>query len=131
MIARDTNVWARAFLGDDPAQSTAARAAIEKGTQGKGVFVPLLVLVELYWVLKSAPGWDAAKVHQALGSLLEVEGIEVDQAPTIREALDLSSGAVGLADNLITLTAKTRGCSRLLTFDARLAKTGRATLLRA
>lgn len=131
MIALDTNIWARAFLGDDPAQSAAARTAIEKGTQGKGVFIPLLVLVELYWVLKSAPGWDAARVHQALGSVLEVDGVEVDQAPMIREALDLSSGTVGLADNLLALMVKARGCSRFLTFDARLAKTGRAALLKA
>ncbi|WP_005038332.1 PIN domain-containing protein [Holophaga foetida] len=131
MIALDTNVWARAFLGDDPAQSAAARAAIEKGAQGKGVFVPLLVLVELYWVLKSAPGWDAARVHQALGSLLEVEGVEVDQAAMIREALELSTGAVGLADNLLALMVKAQGCTKFLTFDTRLAKTGRASLLKA
>ena len=114
MIALDTNVWARAFLGDDPAQSAAARSAIEKGTKGKGVFVPLLLMVELYWVLKSAPGWDAARVHGALESLLDVEGVEVGSAPLIREALGLCTGAVGLADNLLALQVKEHGCTRFL-----------------
>lgn len=130
MIALDTNVWARALLGDDAKQSAAARAAIEKGCRGSGVFVPLLVLVELAWVLKSAPGWDAARVHGALGGLLEAEGIEVEAAPLVREALALSTGGSGLADNLIALGARDRGCSKLLTFDARLAKADRAVLLK-
>jgi len=59
-----------------------------------------------------------------------MEGIEVEAAGMAREALALSSGSVGLADNLIALGARVRGCSKLLTFDARFAKTGRAELLK-
>jgi predicted nucleic-acid-binding protein len=47
-----------------------------------------------------------------------------------REALALSTGSVGLSDNLIALRTRTRGCSKLLTFDARFARTGRAELLK-
>jgi len=130
VIALDTNVWARALLGDDVKQSPAARAAIEKGCRGSGVFVPLLVLVELAWVLKSAPGWDVPRVQGALGGLLDAEGVEVGAASLAREALALSTGSAGLADNLIALGARDRGCAKLLTFDARFAKAGRAVLLK-
>lgn len=131
MIALDTNLWARAILGDDPKQSGAARKAISQAATGKGIFLPLLVFVELAWVLKSAPGWDQTRVREALERLLNMEGVEVEAASLVREALDLSTGAVGLADNIVALIAQARGCSKLLTFDARLAKTGRAVLLKS
>lgn len=131
MIGVDTNVLARTLLGDDPRQSPAAQKAIVHAARNGGVFVSLLVFVELGWVLGAAPGWSAAHVHEALDALLNMEGIEVEAAPMVREALALSTGAVGLADNLIALRAKARGCSKLLTFDARFAKTGRAELVTA
>jgi predicted nucleic-acid-binding protein len=59
-----------------------------------------------------------------------MEGIEVENVQTVREALALSTRAVGLADNLIALKAHSWGCSKLLTFDSRFAKTGRAELLK-
>lgn len=130
MIAADTNIWARAILGDDAKQSPAARKAIGQAASSSGIFVPLLVFVELGWVLGSAPGWASVQVQKALESLLNMEGVDVESAALAREALALSTGSVGLADNLIALTAKNRECSKLLTFDARLAKTGRAVLLK-
>ena len=50
-LAADTNVWARAYLNDDAKQAQRARAAIEAACGGEGIFVPLLVLAELFWVL--------------------------------------------------------------------------------
>ena len=130
MIAADTNLWTRAILGDDAKQSPAARKAIGQAASSSGIFVPLLVFVELGWVLESAPGWASARVQEAMERLLNMEGVEVEDASLAREALALSTGAVGLADNFIALMAKERGCTKLLTFDARLAKTGRAVLLK-
>jgi len=130
MIALDTNLWARAILGDDPRQSPAAQKAITEAVIGPGIFVPMLVFVELAWVLKSAPGWAAARAQQALERLLNLERVEVEASPLVREALELCTGSVGLADNLVCLLARARGCTRLLTFDTRLAKSGRAELLK-
>ncbi len=131
MIGLDTNVWARAILGDDPKQSRTAREAITAGAVSQGIFVPLLVFVELGWVLGSAPGWTASRVRQALETLLAAAGVEVESSPTLREALGNSTGSVGLADHLIVLSAHGRGCAKLLTFDAKLAHTGKAELLKA
>jgi predicted nucleic-acid-binding protein len=130
VIAFDTNVWARAILGDDTKQSALARKSIETAMP-ESIFVPILVLVELSWVLRSAPGWDAEQTHTALDRILNMDGVEVEVAPLAREALVLSSGAVGLADNIVSLIAREHGCTRLLTFDARLAKTGCVELLKA
>lgn len=130
MIAVDTNLWARAILGDDPRQSPAARQAIAEAAAGPGIFVPVLVFVELAWILKSAPDWGSVRIQQALERLLNMEGVEVEAAVTVRAALDLSTGSVGLVDNLVSQLARERGCTKLLTLDARFAKTGRAILLK-
>jgi predicted nucleic-acid-binding protein len=130
MIGVDTNILARVLLGDDPKQSPAAHKAVIHEARTGGVFVPLLVFVELGWVLSAAPGWNAPHVHRALEALLNMEGIEVEASGMAKEALALSTGSVGLADNLIALGTQARGCARLLTFDARFAKTGRAELLK-
>lgn len=131
MIGLDTNVWARAILGDDPKQSRAAREAIKAAAAGQGVFVPLLVFVELGWVLGSAPGWTASRAHQALETLLGTAGVDVESAATVREALGNSTSSIGLADNLIVLSTQGRGCAKVLTFDAKLVRTGKAELLKA
>ena len=47
MIVVDTNIWARAFLGDHPDQAPRARQALASARRKEGVFVPLVVLAEL------------------------------------------------------------------------------------
>lgn len=79
--------------------------ALARNEGSGGVFVPLLVFVELGWVLGAAPGWDAGHVHRALDALLNMEGIEVEAAGIAKEALALGTGSLGLADNLIALGA--------------------------
>ena len=58
MIVADTNVWARAFLNDDQVQALKARNALADARSKGGVFVPLIVMAELAWVLRSR--WDGA-----------------------------------------------------------------------
>jgi predicted nucleic-acid-binding protein len=53
VLAADTNVWARAYLNDDASQARRARSALAEARSATGVFVPLLVLAELSWVLRS------------------------------------------------------------------------------
>jgi len=86
--------------------------------------------VDQAWVLGGAPGWNAGRAHQALERLLNTAGVEVEAASILREALEASTGSVGLADNLIVLASRNRGCSHLLTFDRRLAGADRASLLK-
>ena len=54
MIVVDTNIWARALLGDHPGQSSRARQALAAARGKAGVFVPIVVLAELSWVLRAA-----------------------------------------------------------------------------
>ena len=116
MIAPDTNVWARAYLNDDEAQARKARSAIEAACSGVGVFVPLIVLAELYWVLKSK--WTRERVLDTIEHLLATDGV-ITESPTLAaKALEASrASAAGFADLLIAQVSFAGGASEIITFD--------------
>jgi predicted nucleic-acid-binding protein len=65
--AFDTNVLVRLVLGGDPAQAALAAHCWSDALRTGGVFLPVVVLVELVWVLaqvarpdaSAASGWTA------------------------------------------------------------------------
>jgi predicted nucleic-acid-binding protein len=116
VIAADTNVWARAYLNDDVAQAVKARSVIEAECQRGGVFVPLIVLAELFWVLRSR--WKKERVLQTLGHLLETDGIVVEAPTVVAKALqEARDSAAGFADLLIAHVALANGANEVITFD--------------
>jgi predicted nucleic-acid-binding protein len=116
MLAADTNVWARAYLNDEPAQARKARAALAEARSAGGVFVPLLVLAELAWVLRGR--WDRTKVVDTIEGLLQTRGVTVESAAVARKALEACrKGAVGFADHLIAEIAFGAGADEVITFD--------------
>ena len=122
MIAADTNVWARAYLNDDVGQARKARTAIEAACSDDGVFVPLIVLAELFWVLKSK--WKRERVLNAIQHLLETDGVVVEAAALAASALEVSrTGAAGFADILIARVSCAGGASEIITFDKAFGKT--------
>lgn len=119
MIAVDTNVLVRAILGDDPRQSPLARKTLEKARE---VFVPITVMVELAWVLKSA-GWNRSRVHEALETLAVQPTVRLDRREEILEALEaFKAGPAGFADYLTLSLSRAQGARVLLTLDRKLAK---------
>lgn len=116
MIAADTNIWARAYLDDDTAQSGKARAAIKAACKADGIFVSLLVLAELAWVLRGR--WERERVLDTLGEIFKTDGIVVESRALAERALAVSRvGAVGFADLLIAEVSFAGGASEVLTFD--------------
>ena len=87
VIVADTNVWARAFLGDDPHQSPRARRALAAARSKEGVFIPLVVMAELSWVLRGAR-WDRDRVLRTLDSLLQTRGVTPEAPQLVRTAVD-------------------------------------------
>ena len=116
MIAADTNVWARAYLNDDPIQAGKSRAALAAARSAGGVFVPLLVLAELSWVLRGR--WDRERVLSTFESLLQTRGVVVESPALAWRVLEASrKGAVGFADHLIREVSIESGASEVITFD--------------
>lgn len=116
MIAADTNVWARAYLNDDEVQARKARNAIQAACAEDGVFVPLIVLAELFWVLRSK--WRRDRVIDTIAHLLETDGVIVESPILAAKALEESrAGAAGFADLLIAQVSFASGVSEVITFD--------------
>ena len=116
MLAADTNVWARAYLNDEPAQARKARAALAEARSAGGVFVPLLVLAELSWVLRGR--WERGRVLDAIEGLLQTRGVTVESAGVAWKAVEACrKGAAGFADHLIAEIAFASGADEVITFD--------------
>lgn len=128
MVAADTNVWARAFLNDDAVQARKARAAIEAACLNDGVFVPLIVLTELFWVLKSK--WKKERVLNALENLLATDGVVLESPTLAAKALEAArTGSAEFADLLIAQISLAGGTREILTFDKDFGRQPRARCL--
>ncbi len=128
MLAADTNVWARALLEDDKAQAAKAKAALAQARSAGGIFVPLLVLAELSWVLRSR--WEREKVIDTLDGMLRTRGVQVESPALARKSLDAArSGTAGFADHLIAEISFAAGANEILTFDKAFARQPRVRRL--
>jgi predicted nucleic acid-binding protein len=119
MIAIDTNLVVRYLAGDHPEQSPRARALVD----GEAVFVPVTVLLEAAWVLRSAYGADAAKVVQALRAFGGLPTVTIEDAAGVAAALDLAGRGMDIADALHL--SRAGHCEAFATFDRRFAKAAR------
>ena len=118
MIVVDTNIWARAFLGDDPGQSSRARQALAAARGKDGVFVPIIVLAELSWVLRAAR-WERERILKTIESLLHTRGVTTETPQVVQAAIDATrkGGRGGFADHLIAQVGFANGCREAVTFD--------------
>ena len=129
MLAADTNVWARAYLNDDARQAQHARGAIEEACAGEGIFVPLLVLAELFWVLRGE--WESERVLDSLEQIFSTDGVVVESHTLAERALKESrAGGAGFADRLMAEVAYAEGVRELITFDKAFARRPRVRRLR-
>jgi len=66
-ITADTNVLLRIITNDDPSQSARAEELLESAEE---VAIPLPVLCELAWVLRSTYRYDRARISASLRAVL-------------------------------------------------------------
>jgi predicted nucleic acid-binding protein len=119
MLVVDTNVVVRHLTNDDKAQGARALRLIEQ----HDVFVPLTVLLEAEWVLRSVYGLPAAAVFRALRGFAGLPHVMVESADTAAAALDWAEQGLDLADALHLAAA--RGYEGMASFDKALARTAR------
>jgi predicted nucleic-acid-binding protein len=130
MIGLDTNVLVRYIMQDDLKQSALATRLIESRSVESRGFVPLVSVVELFWVMSSAYELDRGQLIQALEGLLRTKELVVERAEIVWKALRIFQTAnVDFADCLIERSAAAAGCERTMTFDRGAAKNAGMTLL--
>ena len=130
MIGLDTNVLVRYIMQDDVKQAALASELIEALTVDEPGFIPIIVVIELVWVLSSSFELERSQVVQALEVLLQTKEIQVENAAVVWRAVRLyRSGAADFADCLIERSAAAAGCARTLSFDRGAVKNCAMTLI--
>lgn len=119
MASVDTNVLVRLLAADDPAQLQAARSCVQRAVRaGESLYVPLSVVLELEWVLRSCYQYSKERMTATLGALLETRELEFQDEATVERALQAyRQNRVDFAECLHLACAISAGESPLLTFD--------------
>jgi predicted nucleic acid-binding protein len=120
MLAVDTNVIIRYLTGDHPRQSPRARALID----GEAVFVPVTVMLETEWVLRSTYGYQPAEVAQALRAFAGLPTVTAEDGSLLAAALDLAEAGMDFADALHL--GRSGQCDGLASFDRKFVKAANA-----
>lgn len=129
MIGLDTNVLVRYIMQDDAKQAGLATEMIESLPVDAPGFIPLVVLIELVWVLSSAFDLVRSQVVQALETLLLTKEVQVENAEVVWRAVRLyRASAADFSGCLIERSAAASGCSRTMTFDRGAVKNCAMTL---
>lgn len=133
MAALDTNVLVRFLVQDDARQGAAATRLIRSQINtGETLFVPVTVVLELEWVLRSAFGFDKAAVLQALFGLLSTYELVFESETAVEAALGLyAENAADFADALHVALSVQAGAAPLWTFDKAASRLQGAKLLAA
>jgi predicted nucleic-acid-binding protein len=131
MPALDTNVLVRYIVQDDAAQLAAAKRLIGRCVaEGSTLFVPVTVVLELEWVLRSSYGFGKDDVLKTLSSLFSAAELSFESERALEVALQLfRKGSADFADNLHVALATQADEQPLWTFDRSAAKVIGAQLL--
>lgn len=119
MKALDTNVLIRFLVKDDEAQAKAVYKIFKKVETDKGaLFVPLLVVLEVLWVLESVYDIARQELLDSFESLLLMPILEFENQSAVRRfTLSARESKIDLSDLLIATSAQSSGCKAVLTFD--------------
>ena len=116
MRAIDTNVLVRAIVNDDTAQSARAVALLTE----HDVFIPVTVMLELEWVLRSRYAFAPKLVAQAIIKITALGNVVVGERAAVLSAARRAAQGWDFADALHL--ALSEGCEDFTTLDADLAK---------
>jgi predicted nucleic-acid-binding protein len=132
MIALDTNVVVRFLVRDDEIQSEQARRRLKQAEEKRErLLIPLLVVLEMIWVLESAYDKTRAEILDAIWAMRHMSVLEFEASEVIERLLaDGSEYGADIADILIAHSARAAGCESGITFDKRAAKLPFFTLLK-
>lgn len=130
MTGLDTNVLVRYIMQDEPAQSAKATALIESLTAADPGYIPLVCIVELYWVLTSCYALTDAQAASAMDALVRTKQFVVERVDVVVRALRVFQVSnADWPDCLIERSAAHAGCSQTVTFDEGAARHAGMALL--
>lgn len=130
MAALDTNVLVRYLVADDKKQFQSARILIESADEEAPLFLPLSVLVELEWVLRSLYEFDKPTLITAFNQLLDSRELVFQDEDIVEIAVSLyTENNTDFSDCLHIATAYVYEYTPMITFDRKAARVAGAELL--
>ncbi len=131
MKALDTNALVRFLVRDDEKQAhKVKKILLEAENKGGRLFVSIAVILEIIWVLSSAYEYPRKEIIQALENLLILSVLEVEGHEVVASLCRIASKhEADLADLLIGLISRDKGCETTLTFDKKAARSEFFTLI--
>ena len=116
MRALDTNLLVRALVQDDAAQARRAQACLS----AHPVYIPVTVILELEWVLRSRYGFSTKAIADAMEKLAILENAVIGEQAAVVAAAGKMRQGWDFADALHHALAA--GCDDFATFDTNLAR---------
>jgi predicted nucleic-acid-binding protein len=131
MAALDTNVLVRYLVQDDDLQHAVAKKLIRAVLRaGETLYIPITVMLELEWVLRSNFGFDKEQITLTLASLLAAAELSIESELAVEIALALyKKNSADFADCVHIALSHMAGESPLWTFDRAASKIDGAKLL--
>jgi predicted nucleic-acid-binding protein len=123
MIGIDTNVLIRIFTRDDPDQLAAAHRLFRSLTPRQPAWISIANLMEIEWVLRSRYGYDRSDVARIIEDLTALPSIVIEQHDTAAYALTLyRTSKADFGECMIAASARSAGCTKVVTFDKTAAR---------
>jgi predicted nucleic-acid-binding protein len=112
-ISVDTNILARAILGDDPRQSALARQLLRDASL---IAVSSACLCELVWVLRRSAKLSKQDVAAAVRALLNTGNVVMDR-PAVEASLMILEDGGDFADGIMAYESQWLGGETFMSFD--------------
>jgi predicted nucleic-acid-binding protein len=124
MVGIDTSVLVRHVVQDDEEQAALACEFIENRLDAANqAHIPLIVLCEFVWVLRTAYGYSRKQVARALRQLLVTDCFAVERHDLAWNAYcDYDEGTADYADCVIARINRDCAANPTVTFDRKAAR---------
>lgn len=124
MKGLDTNIIIRFLVGDDEQQTKKAYHLFKEAELNKKeLCVPLVVTLEVIWVLESAYQIQRDEILDAINELLLMPILKFEHQSALQQFIRSGmESKYDLSDLLIAHSAKEQGCESVITFDKRASK---------
>ena len=118
MIGLDANIVLRYLVKDDPEQARLAKSLMESLTADSPGWISVVVLAEVVWSLKKTYRLEKDQIAAIVERLLASRLLVVEQSEKVDNALSLHRNTrAGFADCLLSVAARSAGCTTVVTFD--------------
>ena len=124
MLGIDTNILVRFLVRDEDTQFEKARKLLKREiSNGRRIFINLLVLLETEWVLRSRYSLSKQEMLEMISGLLDASDLQIEDEPAVEEALFIwRDSNADFADCLIGARNRQLGCKSTATFDTRASR---------